>query len=320
MQPITFAGRVAAAVALVLLTLTLLPQAANAAAPTRISDHTESIGCEVVYDGSMKLQFIVARSDLAGTDARAKIARDGEFVSAGFGESDWTVPGSFRAALDLTNDDGEVVNTAYLSGTYRTEGEGERTLNRFKDGNINVVEDHTTWALTLSDIVLVLDGVTLPDVDCAGDSEDGYLSYTNPASYVARGNFLAEYDCVGDNATDIFLEGPVDSIYVQFAYADSPDWSATSPVMDLTAGPFSGAFKLNDGNGPAGEIAGTASLTQNGDVKRLVTKDGVFSERWVMTPYLLEVTADGPNAPVSVTCAFYQVEATQHVKVNKLEE
>ncbi len=319
MRPITFAGRVAAAVALMLLTLTLLPQAANAAAPTRISDHTESIGCEVL-EGSLKVQAFVARSDLAGTQAGAKIARDGELIAEGYAESDWSVPGSFRAAIDLRNDDGEVVHTAYLSGSYAKVGSGDRVLNRFKDGNINVVEDHTTWPLALSDIELVLDGVPLSGVDCAGDSEDGYLSYTNPASYVARGSFLAEYDCVGDNANDIFLEGPVDSIYVQFAYADSPDWSATSPVMDLTAGPFSGAFKLNDGNGPAGEIAGTASLTRNGDVKRLVTKDGVFSERWVMTPYLLEVTADGPNAPVSVTCAFYQVEATQHVKVNKLEE
>jgi hypothetical protein len=319
MRSITFAGRVAAAVALVLLTLTLLPQAANAAAPTRVSDHTESIGCEVV-DGSLKIQAFVARSDLAGTQAGAKIARDGEVVAEGYAESDWSTPGAFRASVDLLDEEGSVVHTVSLQGSYAAVGSGDRVLNRFKDGNINVVEDHTTWPLTLSDVQLVLDGVALSNVDCAGDSEDGYLSYTNPASYVARGNFLAEYDCVGDNATDVFLEGPVDSIYVQFAYADSPDWSATSPVMDLTAGPFSGAFKLNDGNGPAGEIAGTASLTRNGDVKRLVTKDGVFSERWVMTPYLLEVTADGPNAPVSVTCAFYQVEATQHVKVNKLAE
>ena len=123
MRPITIAGSVAAAVALVLLTLTLLPQTANAAAPTKIRDHTESIGCEVV-DGSMKLQFGVARSDLNGTQAQAKIAVDGEIVSYGFGESDWSTPGSFRAALDLTNEDGEVVNTAYLSGTYRTKGGG----------------------------------------------------------------------------------------------------------------------------------------------------------------------------------------------------
>ena len=108
-------------------------------------------------------------------------------------------------------------------------------------------------------------------------------------------------------------------MYVQFAFADTEDWSASSPVMDLTAGPYAGAFRLNDGNGPAGEVAGTASLVQNGPVKRLVNKDGAVSDRWVMTPYLLKVTAEGPNASASVTCAFYQVEATMHVKTNKLD-
>ena len=318
MRPITIAGRVAAAVALVLLTLTLLPQAASAAAPTRITDHTESIGCEA-FDGSTKLQFIVARSDLNGTQALAKIARDGEFVSAGSGESDWSVPGSFRASVELTNDDGEVVNSAYLRGSYSKDGPGVRTLNRFKDGNINVVEDHTTWALTLRDIELVLDGVTLGNVDCAGDSEDGYLSYTNPSSYVSRGGFFADGECVTDNALDFSFYGAVDEMYVQFGYAETDDWSASSEGMNLAEGPFAGTFRLNDGTGPAGEIAATASVVRNGDFKRLVNKDGVVSERWVMTPYLLEVTADGPNAPVSATCSFYQVEATQHVKVGKLE-
>jgi hypothetical protein len=318
MRPITIAGRVAAAVALVLLTLTLLPQTANAAAPTKIRDHTESIGCEV-FDGSLKVQFFVARSDLAGTQAGAKIARDGEWVAEGYSDSDWSTPGAFRAAVDLLDAEGRTIHTAYLSGSYAKVGAGDRAADSFKDGNIRVVEDHTTWPLALSNIELVLDGVTLSGVDCAGDSEDGYLSYTNPSSYVSRGNFIADGDCVGDNANDIFIAGPVDSIYVQFWYADTVDWSVSSPVMDLTAGPFTGAFRLNDGTGPAGEVAGTASLVQNGDVKRLVNKDGVVSERWVMTPYLLTATAQGPNAPASVTCAFYQVEATLHVKMGKLE-
>jgi len=319
MRTITIAGRVAAAVALVLLTLTLLPQSAHAATQTRITDHTTGIGCEAV-DGSTKLQFIIARSELNGTQALAKIARDGEFVSAGSGESDWSVPGAFRAAVDLTNDDGEVVNTAFLRGSYSTDGPGERTLNRFKDGNINVVEDHTTWALTLTDIELVLDGVTLSNVDCAGDSEDGYLSYTNPSSYVARGGFFADGECVADNAVDFSFYGATDEMYVQFGYADTDDWSASSAGMNLAAGPFNGTFTLNDGEGPAGDVAATAALVRNGEVKRLVNKDGAMSERWVMTPYQLTVTAQGPNAPISATCTFYQVEATQHVKVGKLED
>ena len=318
MRTITIAGRVAAAVALVLLTQTLLPQAAHAAAPTRVSDHTTGIGCEA-FDGITKLQFIIARSDLNGTQALAKIARDGEFVSAGSGESDWSVPGAFRAAVELTNDDGVVVNTAYLRGSYSADGPGERTLNRFKDGNINVVEDHTTWALTLSDIEMVLDGVALNNVDCAGSSEDGYLSYTNPSSYVSRGGFFADGECVADNALDFSFYGSTDELYVQFFYADTDDWSATSAGMNLVDGPFTGTFTVNDGEGPAGDVAATASLVRNGDVKRLVNKDGAFSERWVMTPYELTVTAQGPNAPISATCTFYQVESTQHIKMGKLE-
>ena len=117
MRPITVAGRVAAAVALVLLTLTLLPQTANAAAPTKIRDHTESIGCEVVSGGD-RIQFAVARSDLAGTQAVARISRDGQTLGEGYGESDWTAS-TFRAALELTDDEGQVINTAYLTGTFR---------------------------------------------------------------------------------------------------------------------------------------------------------------------------------------------------------
>ena len=319
MRPITFAGRVAAAVALVLLTLTLLPQTANAAAPTRVSDHTESIGCEV-FDGSLKVQFFVARSDLAGTQAGAKIARDGEWVAEGYAESDWSTPGAFRAAVDLLNEEGRVIHTAYLSGSYAKVGAGDRVLNHFKDGNIRVVEDHTTWPLALSNIELVLDGESLSGLDCAGVSEDGYLSYTNPASYVVRGGLIADGECVTENARDFSFYGSVDELFVDFGYADTDDWSAGSLGLNLIDAPFTGTFRLYDSNGPAGEVAATASLVRNGDVKRLVTKDGVFSDRWVMTPYLLTVTADGPNAPVSATCDFYQVESTQHTKLNKLED
>jgi hypothetical protein len=318
MRPITIAGRVAAAVALVLLTLTLLPQTANAAAPTKIRDHTESIGCEV-FEGSLKMQFFVARSDLAGTQAGAKIVRDGEWVAEGYSESDWSTPGAFRAAVDLRDAEDRVIHTAYLSGSYAKVGAGSRVVNNFKDGNIRVVEDHTTWPLALSNIKLVLDDVVLNGVDCAGDSEDGYLSYANPASYVVRGNFVADTDCVTDNTRDFYVYGAVDELYVEFGYADSDDWSASSPGLNLVAGPFAGTFRLNDGNGPAGDVTATASLVPNGAVKRLVTKDGVFSERWVMTPYLLKVTADGPNAPITATCTVYQVEATQHLKIGKLE-
>lgn len=322
MRPSTFARRVARVIgllALALLTLTLLPQSASAAAVTKIRDHTVSIGTEV-QDGGMRIQFAVARSELAGTQAVAQISRDGEFVAEGEGLSDWT-DSTFRAALDLTNEEGKVLHTAYLSGTYRPIGTGNRVQNRFKDGNIRVVEDHTSTPLTLTDVTLVLDGVTLSGVESFGESVDGYLSYTNPSTYVSRGNFNADAECKTDNAVDFALYGAPEEMWVTFGYADSGDWSASSEAMDLAAGPFAGTFNLYDGEGPAGEVAAKALLVQNGNVIRRSIDNGTtaVSERWVMTPYLLTVTADGPNAPVTASCTFFVVDATLHVKTNKLD-
>jgi hypothetical protein len=319
MRPITFAGRVAAAVALVLLTLTLLPQTANAAAPTKIRDHTESIGCEVETGGD-RIQFAVARSELAGTQAVARISRDGETLGEGYGESDWT-DSTFRAAVEVTDDEGHVINTAYLSGTYRAAGAGERVLNKFKDGNIRVVEDHTSTPLTITDVNLVVGDVTLSGVECFGEMVDGSLFYTTPASYVSRGNFNADAECATVGMTDFSLFGTVDEMWVAFGYEGTEDWSASSDFMNLAEGPFVGTFTTNDGTGPAGEVAATASLVRNGDVIRRAIDNGTtaVSETWVMTPYLLEVTAGGPNGPVAASCTFYTVEATLHVKTNQLD-
>jgi hypothetical protein len=322
MRPMKIAGRVAQVIgllALVLLTLTLLPQSASAAAVTKISDHTESIGCEVV-DGTTRTQFAVAKSDLAGTQAVARISRDGQTVGEGYGESDWTAS-TFRAALELTDEEGRVVNTAYLSGTYRAAADGDRSLNKFKDGNIHVIEDHSSAPLSVTDVTLAVDGVTLSGVDCFGESIDGSLSYSNPSSYVSRGTFNADADCKTDNAVDFALYGSPEEMWVTFGYADSGDWSASSEAMNLAAGPFAGTFNLNDGEGPAGVVPAKASLVQNGSVIRRSIDNGTtaVSERWVMTPYLLTVSADGPNAPVTASCTFYVVDATLHVKTNKLD-
>ena len=319
MRPITIAGRVAATVTLALLALTLQPNAASAAAPTKISDHTRSVGCEV-NDGDTRVRYSVASSELAGTQAVAQISREGMFVSEGYGESDWT-DSTFRAAVDLLNGDGDVVDTAYLSGTYRVAGEGDRVLNRFKDGNIRVVEDHTSTPFDVYDVTLAIGGVALSGVECFGEMIDGSLFYTSPASYVARGNFNADAECATVGMTDFSLFGTVDEMWVTFGYEGTDDWSASSDPMNLAEGPFVGTFTTNDGTGPAGEVAATASLVRYGDVIRRSIDNGTtaVSERWVMTPYLLEVTADGPNGSVSASCTFYTVEATLHVKTNQLD-
>ena len=305
--------------ALVLLTLTLLPQTANAAAPTKIRDHTESIGCEV-ESGVDRIQFAVARSALAGTQAVARISHDGETLGEGYGESDWT-DSTFRAAVEVTDDEGHVINTAYLSGTYRAAGPGERVLNKFKDGNIRVVEDHTSTPLAITDVNLVVGDVTLSGVECFGEMVDGSLFYTSPASYLSRGNFNADAECATVGMTDFSLFGTVGEMWVAFGYEGTEDWSAYSDFMNLADGPFVGTFTTNDGTGPVGEVAATASLVRNGDVIRRAIDNGTtaVSELWVMTPYLLEVTADGPNGPVAASCTFYTVEATLHVKTNQLD-
>ncbi len=69
------------------------------------------------------------------------------------------------------------------------------------------------------------------------------LFYTNPASYVSRGNFNADADCATVGiATDFSSFGTVDAMWVAFGYADTADWSASSPVMNLAEGPFAGTF------------------------------------------------------------------------------
>lgn len=138
---------------------------------------------------------------------------------------------------------------------------------------------------------------------------------------MTRGNFNADSDCKTDNAVGFSLFGSPEEMWVTFEYADSSDWSASSEAMNLAAGPFAGTFNLNDGEGPAGQVAAKASLVQNGNVIRRSIDNGTIavSERWVMTPYLLQVSADGPNAPVTASCTFYVVDATLHIKLNKLD-
>jgi hypothetical protein len=316
MRTIRVVGTAATTLALIVLTLTLLPQTANAAAITKVTDRFDQIGCEAV-DGDREIRFSVARSDSEGTDAVAHISTiDGEFVSFGRGDSDWSTPGAFRATVELSDDAGEVVDTAYLSGSYVSAGEGHRELNRFKDGNIRVVEDHTTTPLTVTDVSLVVDGVPVLEVDCGGERVDGFLSFTNPQSYIYTETFNGDGECATENAVDFSLFGTPDAMWVEFWYADSGDWSAHSEEMNLLEGPFEGTFTLNDGTGPAGETAATASLTPNGDVIRMWQDTGSdqISSRIVLTPYLLEVTAEGPNAPMSASCTFFDVTRKVHIK------
>jgi hypothetical protein len=320
MQAVPGARRLLISSALVLATGTFAASPALADAPTKIRDHFTSVACEAV-NGSTKTQFSVAQSDVAGSDAFARISEDGVTVSDGQGTSDWTDT-TFRAVVQLEDRPGGghlgAAGEAFLSGAYSLSGAPVRELNRFKDGNIRVVEDHTTSALTLSDVVLTVNGETVRNVECTGVAVDGYLFFTAPASYVSRGGFLV-YDCDTNNMRDISLFGRINELFLDFQYADTADSSAHSLAMDLTAGAFAGEFGYNDGTGPAGTVPATVSAVRNGPVIRSTDRSSAGSERWVMTPYEVSITAQGrEGGDASATCQVYDVDATRHDKTKKL--
>jgi hypothetical protein len=323
MRPFSRTRRAIVAGTLALAAGTFAAAPAEAAAPTRIRDHTTSVSCQAL-NGSTLTRFLVAASDLAGTEARAQISEDGVTLAEGQGTSDWTDT-TFRASVQLEDATGGghlgTAGEAFLSGTYRATGEPVRELNRFKDGNIRVVEDHTTSTLTVSDVVLTVNGERVADVECVGEQVDGFLFFTAPASYVLRGGFLVSDDCDTQNMEGLGLFGTMDALFLSFEYADTADSSASSGEMDLTAGPFSGEISYNDGVGPAGTVSATVSAVRNGRVIRnFVERSDVFSERWVMTPYLLTIAAEGrEGADASATCQVFDIDATQHLKTGKLD-
>ena len=142
MHPFSRTRRAIVAGTLALAAGTVAAAPAEAAAPTRIRDHTTSVSCQAL--NVTLTRFLVAESDLAGTEARAQISEDGVTLAEGQGLSDWTDT-TFRASVQLEDATGGDLGTAgeaFLSGTYRATGEPVRDLNRFKDGNIRVVEDH----------------------------------------------------------------------------------------------------------------------------------------------------------------------------------
>jgi hypothetical protein len=296
---------------------------AQAAAPTQVRDHVTSVRCTAV-NGPTITRFLVADSDLAGTEAVAQVAEDGVVLSEGRGTSDWTAT-TFRAAVVLEERDGgghlDVTGDAFLSGTYAATGSPVREVNRFKDGNIRVVEDHTTTALAVSDVVLTINGEAVGDVTCAGDTVDGSLFVTAPASYVLRGGFLFDASCTTQNMVALGLFGSMDALSLSFGYADTADSSAASGDLDLTAGTFTGEFNYHDGVGPAGTVPATVSAVRSGRViRRVVDRSEFASERWVMTPYLVSIAAEGrEGADASATCRLYDIDATLHLKTGKLD-
>ena len=296
---------------------------AEAAAPTRIRDHTTAVSCQALerlHAHPLPRRHVgPGRHRGSGADLRG---RGDAGRGAGPERLDRHDVPRLRSARGRHR--GGHLGTAgeaFLSGTYRATGEPVRDLNRFKDGNIRVVEDHTTSTLTVSDVVLTVNGEQVADVECVGEAVDGFLFFTAPASYVVRGGFLVHDDCDTQNMEGLALFGTMDALTLSFEYADTADSSAISGDLDLTAGPFSGEINYNDGVGPAGTVSATVSAVRNGRVIRnFVERSDVFSERWVMTPYLLTIAAEGrEGGDASATCQVFDIDATRHLKTGKLD-
>lgn len=289
-----------------------VPAAAYAAEPTKISDTFRSVICAGVGAEGEDLVFFVA-SSAEGTFAAVQAATaTGEHLGDGAGTSDWTATG-VRSAVEVVDDDGRPVGTATLSADLSLNDDAERVVSKFKDGNIRVVEDNTTTTYDVRNVVLTFRGAPVEVTSCDGGQTVGTLFFTNPASYVVRGGDTVVESCTLDNATGLSFEGGLEELAVTFDYADRPDVSAASPGITFTDGRWTGTFRLFTEEGPIGEVAASATLTQAGGTVQVggPTGDGGF-ERFRITPYDLVITADGPQAPATITCRLLDVETAVH--------
>lgn len=288
------------------------PAAAYAAAPTRISDTFRSVICAGLGPAGEDLVFLVASSS-EGTVAVVQAATStGESLGDGFGTSDWTATG-VRSAVEVLDDEGRSVGTATLHAGLSLRDDAQRVTSKFKDGNIRVVEDHTTTTYDVRDVVMTFRGEPVDVTSCDGSQVVGSLFFTSPASYVARDGDTVVESCAFDNANGLSFEGNLRELAVTFDYADRPEVSAASPGITFVDGRWTGAFRLFSEEGPLGEVAASATLTQAGDTVKVggPTGGGGF-ERFRITPYTLVITADGPQSPATITCTLLDVAIAFH--------
>ncbi len=286
-----------------------LPTAATAAAPTRVTDRTVEVYCNATGSHGEDVNFYVAQSDLAGTFGAVQASDvDGEYLARGegAGTSEWTVDG-FRASVEVTDAGGAPLGSAYLSGAYAVTGSTETYSSKFKDGNVRVVENHTSTAVQVRRVVLTVPGIDVVDVGCDGASSSGSLFFTNPTAHVTSSSSLVVQDCRLENATDLFVEGSLDALALGFGYADAPDFSVFTPELDLTGGSWTGTVNAADDEGPV-PVAARVTLTRTGSTVRTGSSGPAGSERWTVTPYELDVRVDGPVGPARVTCQLLDVD------------
>jgi Tfp pilus assembly protein FimT len=284
-----------------------VPTAAEAAAPTRVTDRAVEVACSATGTRGEEVNFYVGTSELAGSVGAVQAATaDGEYLGRGEGSSDWTAD-TFRSSVEIFDSEDRSLGSAYLSGGYSAVGSAERFTSKFKDGNIRVVEDHAFTAVSVRGVTISFPGVELGPVSCDASRVTGSLFFTNPTAHIGRDGGLVVEDCTMVNAEGFFVEGSIDALGVGLGYADDPDYSAFSPAMDLSDGEWTGSFNAADDDGPV-PVDARVTLQQSGDTVTVKDSGRWGSERFVITPYRLVVRVDGPMAPAEVTCQLVDVD------------
>lgn len=285
---------------------------ASAAAPTRVVDETAQVICTGVED-DVELTVRASRSDSEGTSSALQLsyASTGERIGGGEGTSDWG-DGTFRALVPATGQTEEPIGEVYFAGTYAPSGDPVRTVNRFKDANIHVVEDHTETPVALSNVVVQYGDLTFDDLRCEGGLTSGSLFFTNPATRVDFGSFLG-YECTGTNVAkdSASIEGTLDELFVNLTFADRPD-ASVGGLVRASGDSWQSEFNLQIADEPAGTVAATGTLVRSGNPANVTDgKKGMRSHAQV-TPYRFTLTVAGPDAPASLTCTLQDVRQKLH--------
>lgn len=293
---------------------TALQQPANAAAPTRVSDTTLSMYC-MGRAGDDVVRVAAESSQLQGTRLIAMISTgDGEFVAYGTSTADWT-DSTFAGKTPVFDDYGNVIGSVSLDGSYVLTDE-TRALDRFRDGNVHVVEDHTFTEAVATRASATLDGVPLTDLECAGQQVVGSLFFTNPASYTASFPSVWATECSGSNvdAGEVFAFGSIDDLGVVVDYLDPAEVTTVAPLR-FQNGSWAGQLTLVDGDTgePVAEVPAAATLTRAGSPVHVQTGDSAGGGRLSLTPYALHLEAGGVTSPISLDCTVYDVVETVHV-------
>ena len=285
---------------------------AAAGEPLRVRDVTASV-LVVAVDGDRTVEVSVERSDIAGRFASATLygGPGGDHLAEGAGTSEWTDT-TFRAEVQLFDDAGQFVGTVAVGGTYAVSGAGDRDQEKFNDGNIHVVMDHTYTPLSASNVTASFDRTAWQVSEADGVQTTGYLFVSDPATYVSGFEKMIITDWTGGNATEFYTDdhGTVDEMFVVVHFGDGNYHAAGT--IDLRNRSWDGMFRLYDDEGGSIGRVQASAVVQPGHAVRLFDRVRGGYDRWTYKPYDVELTVDGPLAPAHVTAQLLRLQNSWH--------